>query len=84
VLYHGITIENGAAVEVNFDKYNVCRMHEYPKEINIEFLKTEKWIEGAGEEAIPTVTPAILNAVFKITGKRLRSLPINTQELALT
>ena len=82
VLYHGVTIENGAAVEVNFDKYNVSRMHEYPKEVNIEFMKTGKWIEGAGEEAIPTTTPAILNAVYKITGKRLRSLPINPKDLA--
>jgi isoquinoline 1-oxidoreductase beta subunit len=80
VLYHGVTIEDGAAVEVNFDTYQVSRMHEYPKEVNIAFMKTGKWIEGAGEEAIPTTTPAILNAVFKITGKRLRSIPIKNDD----
>ena len=37
----------------------VSRMREYPKEVNIAFLKTNKWIEGVGEEAIPTITPAI-------------------------
>ena len=36
----------------------VSRMREYPKEVNIAFLKTNKWIEGVGEEAIPTITPA--------------------------
>ena len=80
VLHHGVTIENGAAVQVNFDTYNSSRMFEYPKEVNIEFMKSGKWIEGAGEEAIPTTTPAILNAVFKITGKRLRSLPIKPED----
>jgi isoquinoline 1-oxidoreductase beta subunit len=82
ILYHQGTIEDGAMVEVNFDKYNVARMHEYPKIVNIEFLKTGKWIEGAGEEAIPTTGPAMLNAAFKITGKRLRSLTINPKDLA--
>jgi isoquinoline 1-oxidoreductase beta subunit len=43
-------------------------------------MKSGKWIEGAGEEAIPTTTPAILNAVFKITGKRLRSLPVKPED----
>lgn len=57
-------------------------MHEYPREVNIAFMKTGKWIEGAGEEGIPTVTPAILNAVFKITGKRIRSLPLKDQDVS--
>lgn len=69
-------------VEVNFDTYPVSRMNEYPKEINIQWLKTNKWIEGAGEEAIPCVTPAIYNAVFKITGKRIRSVPLKNHDLS--
>ena len=83
-LHMGVTIEDGAAVEVNFDTFGVSRMHEYPPEVNIAWLKTGKWIEGAGEEAIPTVTPAILNAVFKVTGKRIRSLPLKDHDVSWT
>jgi isoquinoline 1-oxidoreductase beta subunit len=57
-------------------------MSDYPKEINIAFMPTKRWITGAGEEAIPPVPPAILSAVFKITGKRVRSLPIKDQDLS--
>ena len=57
-------------------------MNEYPKEVNIAFLKTNRWIEGVGDEALSHVTPAILNAVFKITGKRFRSFPIKGQDLS--
>jgi isoquinoline 1-oxidoreductase beta subunit len=57
-------------------------MHEYPREVNIEWIKTGKWIEGAGEEAIPTVTPAIYNAVYRVTGKRIRSVPLKNHDLS--
>ncbi len=81
-MYQEVTIRDGQPVEVNFDTFPVSRMHEYPPELNIAFLKTDKWIEGAGEEAIPTVTPAILNAVFKITGKRIRAVPLKNHDLS--
>jgi isoquinoline 1-oxidoreductase beta subunit len=57
-------------------------MAEYPKEVNIAFFRTEKWIEGAGEEAIPQVMPAICNAVFRISGKRIRSVPLKNHDLS--
>jgi CO/xanthine dehydrogenase Mo-binding subunit len=58
-------------------------MADYPPSINIQFLKTNnKWISGVGEEAIPQIAPAIAQAVFKITGKRIRSLPIGKQDLS--
>ncbi|MBM2812742.1 MAG: xanthine dehydrogenase family protein molybdopterin-binding subunit [Chloroflexi bacterium] len=81
-LYQEITIQDGEGVEVNFDKYPVARMREYPKEVNIAFMKTNKWIEGVGEEAIPMITPAIYNAVFKVTGKRIRSVPLKNHDLS--
>ena len=80
--YQEANVKDGAIVECNFDTYPVSRMNEYPKEINIEWLKTNKWIEGAGEEAIPCVTPAIYNAIFKITGKRIRSAPLKNHDLS--
>ncbi|PYS32708.1 MAG: hypothetical protein DMG14_33760, partial [Acidobacteria bacterium] len=68
--------------ERNFDKFPVSRMNEYPKQVNIAFMKTNRWITGAGEEAIPQIPPAILNAVFKITGKRFRSIPLKNHDLS--
>ena len=57
-------------------------MNEYPREVNIAFFKTNKWIYGVGEEAIQQVAPAICNAVFKITGKRIRSLPLKDHDVS--
>ena len=57
-------------------------MSEYPREVNIELFKTNRWITGVGEEVVPHAPPALLNAVFKATGKRLRSIPIKDQDLS--
>jgi isoquinoline 1-oxidoreductase beta subunit len=81
-LYQETTIRDGRAVERNIDTFQISRMHEYPRELNIQFFKTNRWITGAGEESIPPVTPAILNAVFKITGKRIRSAPLKNHDLS--
>jgi isoquinoline 1-oxidoreductase beta subunit len=81
-MYQATTLKDGRAVERNFDLFNVSRMSEYPKQVNIEFFKSKRWITGAGEEAIPTIPPAIVNAVFKITGKRFRSIPLKDQDLS--
>jgi len=81
-VYQETTIRDGRPVECNFDTFPVSRMNEYPREVNIAFLKTNRWITGAGEEAIPPVPPAICNAVFKITGKRIRSLPLKNHDLS--
>jgi isoquinoline 1-oxidoreductase beta subunit len=83
-LYQETTIKDGRAVERNFDTFPVSRMNEYPREVNIEFFKTNYWITGAGEEAIPQVPPAICNAVFKVTGKRIRSIPLKNHDLSWT
>jgi isoquinoline 1-oxidoreductase beta subunit len=78
-----ITIRDGRAVEGNFDAYQVARMADYPPQINIRFLKTNnKWISGVGEEACPQLAPALAQAVFKVTGKRIRSLPFGNHDLS--
>jgi isoquinoline 1-oxidoreductase beta subunit len=78
-----ITIKDGRTVEGNFDTYQVARMADYPPQINIAFLKTNnKWISGVGEEACPQIAPALAQAVFKITGKRIRSLPFGKHDLS--
>jgi isoquinoline 1-oxidoreductase subunit beta len=82
-MWQKITIKDGRAVEGNFDTYQVARMADYPPEVNIRFLKTNnKWISGVGEEACPQIAPAVAQAVFKITGKRIRSLPFGKQDLS--
>ena len=80
-MYQEVTIRDGRAVEVNVDTYPISSMNEYPRQVNIAFFKTNKWIYGIGEEAIPPVAPAICNGVFQITGKRIRSLPLKNHDL---
>ena len=81
-MWQEITIKDGRVVEGNFDEYQIARLADYPPQINIQFLKTNnKWIAGVGEEACPQIAPAMAQAILKITGKRVRSLPFGKQDL---
>ena len=68
----------------NFHDFPVSRMSEYPREVNIRFFKTNHWLEGVGEEAMAQIPPAIVNAIFHATGKRIRSLPLRKHDLSWT
>jgi isoquinoline 1-oxidoreductase beta subunit len=81
-VHQAVTIKDGRAVETNFDTYPVSRMNEEPRVVNIQFMPTNRWVYGVGEEAIPQVAPALMQAIFKITGKRIRSLPLKDQDLS--
>jgi isoquinoline 1-oxidoreductase subunit beta len=70
-----ITIEGGRVVERNFDDYPLLRMAQAP-DVEVEVVLSEAEPSGAGEMGIPTVAPALANAIFAATGRRIRALPI--------
>ncbi|MDE3182328.1 MAG: xanthine dehydrogenase family protein molybdopterin-binding subunit [Bacteroidota bacterium] len=76
----GLTIEKGSVVEQNFNKYQMLRIQETPK-IEVYVIESKEHPEGAGEAGLPTVAPAIANAIFDVTQKRIRSLPFNLDKV---
>jgi CO/xanthine dehydrogenase Mo-binding subunit len=77
-LYGKITIADGRVQEGNFDSYEMVRLDETP-EFMTEFIESGAKVEGMGEGGGPGVAPAVCNALFKLTGKRIRKLPIAPQ-----
>jgi isoquinoline 1-oxidoreductase subunit beta len=82
VFDQAITIQNGAVEQSNFHDYPMIRMDAYPKAISINYIKTNRWISGIGEEAVPLIAPAVCNAIHAATGKRVRSLPLRNHDLS--
>ncbi len=74
-LYGEITIKDGASEQSNFHDYRWMRMEEAP-EINVEFIANELPPRGLGEPPLPPAAPALANAIFAATGRRIRKLPI--------
>ncbi len=73
-LYQKIELEKGKIVQDNFDTFQVLRIEEMPN-VMVEFVKTNDAPTGLGEPGLPPLAPAIANALFKLDGKRVRSLP---------
>jgi isoquinoline 1-oxidoreductase subunit beta len=77
-IHEEITIDQGAVVQSSFPDYPLLKMAETP-EISIAFLNSNAPIGGLGEPGLPPAAPALANALFAATGKRIRQLPIKAQ-----
>jgi len=78
-LYGEITIADGAVEQSNFHDYPMVRMDNAP-EIDVQIISSDARIGGAGEPGTPPIAPAVANAVFKATGKRIRQLPLSRHD----
>lgn len=80
-LYGEITIKDGRVEQGNFDDYPLLQLRDMPK-VDVVLVPSGGFWGGLGEPPVPPVTPALCNALFAATGKRIRSLPLSKQGLA--
>ena len=76
-----ITIDRGRVQQSNFNNYDMLRINEMPH-IEVHILPSTESPTGCGEPGVPPIAPALCNAVFAATGKRIRRLPIRGEDLA--
>ena len=82
-LYSEISIRRGRVAEGNFDDYPMLRMDRSP-EIDTYIVNSGERVGGAGEPGTPAIAPALVNAIFNATGKRIRELPVRLHDLTDT
>jgi isoquinoline 1-oxidoreductase beta subunit len=80
--YGEITATNGAIDQSNFNDYPVARMNTAPREVHVHIVENDAPPGGIGEPGLPAIAPAICNALFAATGKRIRELPLSKAGLA--
>ncbi|MGA2516029.1 MAG: molybdopterin-dependent oxidoreductase [Thermodesulfobacteriota bacterium] len=80
VLHGAITFKNGRVEQSNFNNYQILRMYEMPT-IEVFITPSQEPLGGVGEPGVPPIAPAVGNAMFSATGKRIRRLPIRAEEL---
>jgi isoquinoline 1-oxidoreductase beta subunit len=83
VLFGEITIDKGRVVESNFDTYPVMRLADMPT-VETVLVPSGGFWGGVGEPTIAVAGPAVLNAIFAATGKRIRTLPLRRHDLSTT
>ena len=79
-LYGAITFKDGRVEQRNFNDYPILRINEMP-EVEVHIMPSQEEPGGVGEPGVPPIAPAVANAVFALTGKRIRRLPIRAEEL---
>ncbi|MGH8657287.1 MAG: xanthine dehydrogenase family protein molybdopterin-binding subunit, partial [Gammaproteobacteria bacterium] len=75
------TLKDGRVEQSNFHDYTVLRMNEMP-EIEVHIVPSQEAPTGVGEPGVPPIAPAVCNALFTLTGERIRTLPIRSQRSA--
>ncbi len=79
-----ITATNGRVDQTNFDSYEMSRIDDAPREIVVDVVPSDEPAAGVGEVGIPSYAPALCNAIFAATGKRIRRLPLSRHDLSWT
>ena len=80
-MFPELDIQRGRIVQGNFGEYGLLRMPDSPTKIDVHFLKSKFPVTGLGEPAFPPLAPAVCNAIFAATGKRVRQLPLSRNDL---
>ena len=80
-LFGEITADNGAVQQGNFNDYPIARMNRAPRHVDVHIVESEAPPAGVGEPGVPPFAPALYNAVFAATGKRVRELPLSKTKL---
>lgn len=81
-LYGKITLREGRVIERNFQDHNVVRLATACRNIRVELVHSDEHPAGVGEDAVPIVMTAMLNAIYHAGGPRIRSLPLSDQDLS--
>ena len=81
-LFGEITATNGVIDQSNFNNFQVARMSRAPRHVDVTIVESEAPPAGVGEPGVPPFAPALCNAIFAATGKRVRELPLSKTKLA--
>jgi isoquinoline 1-oxidoreductase beta subunit len=80
-MFSEITATNGVIDQSNFNNFQIARMSRAPRHVDVHIVESEAPPAGVGEPGVPPFAPALCNAVFAATGKRVRELPLSKTKL---